>query len=202
MKEKEKYCYACETSRAISFFSKDKNRSDGLKYECKICAKNIADAYKRTKRGLISKILQSQRSNVKKRNHKPPNYTLDELYDWVTLQPTFNKLYDNWVKSDYKKELIPSIDRKDDKLSYTFDNIQLMTWKENHDKAGEDIRKGKLVSDKAHKAVIQLTKNGVYIDEFVSASEAARVTGANQASISSCCLGTYKTSGGYCWEFK
>ena len=36
---------------------------------------------------------------------------------------------------------------------------------------------------------------------FPSTHEAERVTGINQSNISQCCLGKYKSSGGYIWRY-
>jgi hypothetical protein len=46
----------------------------------------------------------------------------------------FYELYNNWIDSGYKKSDKPSVDRIDDYKGYSFDNIQLMTWKENNKK--------------------------------------------------------------------
>lgn len=38
--------------------------------------------------------------------------------------------------------------------------------------------------------------------EFISQSEAARVSGCDQSSINKCCRGKQKTAGGYTWRYK
>lgn len=52
------------------------------------------------------------------------------------------------------------------------------------------------------KAVLQYTKDGKFIDEYKSESEASRHTGINQASISLCCKGERQSAGGYKWKYK
>ena len=91
-------------------------------------------AYKRTIDGLISRIYYSQKGSSKRREHNPPTYSKEQLHVWMTSQVNFNNLYINWVASGYKKDLVPSVDRLDDYKGYSFDNIQLMTWRENLDK--------------------------------------------------------------------
>jgi hypothetical protein len=49
--------------------------------------------------------------------------------------------------------------------------------------------------------VIQLTVDMQYIGEYVSIIEAAIATNTNRSCISNCCLGKYKTGGGYKWIY-
>lgn len=51
------------------------------------------------------------------------------------------------------------------------------------------------------KKVEQYTKNGEYIQTFVSLSAAARKMKCTVGAISNCCLGRSKTSQGYHWKF-
>ena len=44
-------------------------------------------------------------------------------------------------------------------------------------------------------------KTGELLATFPSTHEAERVTGINQGSISKCCLGKLKSSGGYIWRY-
>jgi hypothetical protein len=73
----------------------------------------------------------NQKKNAKARNYALPNYSMVELREWVYSQPNFNELYDNWVKSGFDKNLSPSCDRLDDYKPYSFDNLQIVTWKQN-----------------------------------------------------------------------
>ena len=50
------------------------------------------------------------------------------------------------------------------------------------------------------KSVIQYKKDGSYVAEYYSISEAKRVTGI--LHIYSCCKGDRKTAGGYVWKYK
>ena len=52
------------------------------------------------------------------------------------------------------------------------------------------------------KAVLQFSLSGVFIKEYLSAHEAHRQTGVNRGNITSCCMGVYKTAGGYIWRYK
>lgn len=49
--------------------------------------------------------------------------------------------------------------------------------------------------------IVQLTKDGKKIREFYGMHEAARKTGICVQNIHKCCVGTYKTAGGYKWKY-
>lgn len=55
-----------------------------------------------------------------------------------------------------------------------------------------------------HIPVIQYTKDGLFVKEWVSASEVQRELGISQSAISACCNGRYgfKTAGGFIWKYK
>lgn len=54
---------------------------------------------------------------------------------------------------------------------------------------------------KNSKAIVQLTKNGQFIKEFVSAAEAERVLEIKAQSINACCHFKRPSAGGYIWRF-
>lgn len=49
--------------------------------------------------------------------------------------------------------------------------------------------------------VVQLTKDGLYIETYSSSAEASRITGINESTINSCCNkdGKAKSAGGFIW---
>lgn len=198
-----KKCPKCKRFKSFDEFNKNRAKLDGLSFECKICLSKIRKKYSRTKNGLIATIYGNQKNHSKKRKHNPPNYTLSQLRSWILLQDLFHKLYENWVKSDYKKDLVPSVDRKKDNLPYTLDNIQLMTWEENNEKGHEDIRSGKLIcSIKSQKPVLQFDLQGNFIKEYVSMAQAERETNIHRGHISATCKNVYKSACGYIWKLK
>jgi len=54
---------------------------------------------------------------------------------------------------------------------------------------------------KVSKKVIQLTKDGKFVNEFYGTCEAERQTNIYQANISSVCRGKLKSAGGYIWRY-
>lgn len=198
----EKKCSKCKKVKLFSEFYKDKNCKYDLSCYCKTCVKELAKINRHSEGGLLAQIYKHQKESSVRRGHLPPNYTKEQLSNWCRSQKLWSKLLGDWSKSGYKKELIPSIDRLDDYKPYTLDNIQLMTWAENNSKANKDRKSG--INNKINKAVLQYTKEGVFIKEHYSIIQAARDTGLNNGHIVSCCKGRkfYKTSGGFVWKYK
>lgn len=157
-------------------------------------------AKKRTKKGIVTVTYSHQKQHSKIRGHNPPEYTKQELKDWLFSQPLFHKLYDNWERTGYQKKYKPSVDRKDDYIGYTMDNIQLMTWGENDSKGRKDVKNG--INRKSLYPVMQYTKEGVFIKEFRSATEANKQTGVNRPNIITVCKGDRSHAGGYKWAYK
>lgn len=89
----------------------------------------------------------------------------------------------------YGKNAISTCCRCESKTAYGY----IWRYEENLDK------KISLVSAQAKK-VLQLDKKYNLVEKFESVSEAQRVTGIN--NISNCCIGKYKTAGGYIWVYE
>ena len=191
-----KKCTKCKEEKGLKEFTRDNSKKSGYSSWCKICKSN----YRRSKNGLVSKIYNSQRVTSKKRKHLQPQYTKKELEDWMFKQKNFDELYKKWVYSGYEKLLSPSVDRLNDYKCYSFDNIRLVTWRENNKKSHLD-RLG-CINKKCCKAVIQCDLSGNEIQEFDSLSEAERKTGVKNSSISYCCRRKNYTAGGFTWKYK
>ncbi len=184
----KKKCSKCKATKGLTEFSKNSCKRDGLDYSCKECIKD----YHRTKLGLLAQMYNSQKQSSKRRKHPMPTYSREEFLEAILAMPLFHTLYSTWVTSNYKLELVPSIDRLEDDLPYTEDNIQLGTWKENKDK------EVKVQS----KPVVQLSLTGVAIKYFESINSAARELDLHKANISGVCSGRYKTAGGYKFRYR
>lgn len=100
----------------------------GRRSVCKKCKCEKDNIRRRTPKGMIHTIYNNQVKSSKRRGHHRPTYTKIELYNWVMSQSNFNKLYNDWVYSNYNVNLIPSVDS----LGYSINNIQLITWLENN----------------------------------------------------------------------
>ncbi len=196
-------CIQCNITKQTSEFN-TKNQQRSLKNIdsfCKDCRKIQKQNDARTRNGMIVLMACSQRAKSKKRGHTPPSYTTKELRKWVHSQPNFEELYLAWKKSNYDTNLKPSCNRLDDYLPYSLDNLELITWKENNEKANYDRRYG--INNKHSMGVKQINLNGEVVATFHSKREAHRATGICHSSIGNCCrnMPRYKTAGGYRWEF-
>lgn len=155
--------------------------------------------YRRTKIGLISSLYNHQRKSSRKRGYEMPTYTRQELKDWLLGQKLFHELFQRWESSNFDVWLKPSVDRIDDYKSYSFDNVQLMTWRENFDKYQHDRKNG--TNTKGSKAVAQHTREGKFLGEYRSSYEAQRQTKTNRGNITTCCRGGRKTAGDFVWKY-
>ena len=189
----EKKCITCNVIQDKSYFRNKHN-------QCIECEKKQNEKYYKTKKGLITKIYNSQKQSSKRRGHIMPEYTRKELQAWLFAQTLFHKLYSEWKNSGFEKKLIPSVDRKDDNIHYHMSNIQLMTWEKNSNKAHDDFKSGKLFNKQT--PVIQLTMKNEFIAEYISQAEASRQTGINRSKITLCCQNKRIKSGGYKWKYK
>lgn len=190
-------CRKCKETKEEKEFSKYSGSSTGYQVTCKDCVK----AYYRSKRGLALQMHTHQRQSSVKRGHPEPSYTKEKLYDWLMSQPKFHELYDNWVKSGFNSKLRPSIDRLDDYKGYSFDNIQLMTFKENNQKSHADRINGN--NRKQSRAVNKLDLNGKFISHHHSINDAARSIGkpTGASNIKLVCDGKCNSRYGFKWEW-
>jgi len=203
MLNNQKKCTKCQTTKELSEFNNDKVFKDGLNSVCRKCSNIIIRLHNSTKIGLIRKIYQNQKVREKRSDRFSITYTIEELQEWLSNDWLFDLLRINWINCGFLKDMRPSIDRIDDNKGYSFDNIQVMTWKENKTKSEIDMRSGKLThGNNPQKAVLQLNKSNQITKEYVSINEAGRQTGIDFKCISACCVGRTKTAGGYKWEHK
>jgi hypothetical protein len=154
--------------------------------------------YKRTKNGLLGIIYNRQQFNSKKRGQSKPNYTLVGFRVWALNIPEFHILFKQWEDSGYLTDLVPSFDRVNPSLSYTFDNLQVVTWKENNEKGKQEKRTVGKLGMKIICTEIQTGKETIYLSQ----REASRKTGVNVSSISQCLNGKQKKTRKYLWNYK
>jgi hypothetical protein len=138
----------------------------------------------------------------------------------------------NWIRSILKQNLVPIIELieeiKEEKWVFweKYWISQFKTWGFNLVNATEGGESG-IISDKCRKAcikvnigkkqtpefinirlrnlrkrVLQFNKNNVLINEFKSASEAARKTNSNLSHITECCNNIRKTHNSFIWKYK
>ena len=218
-----KQCSKCKQWKSLDNFTNSKKYKDGLNCQCRQCTKQYRDQHKeqrkeynkkyykehiklikehvkayseehsKTPESLIYHLFNNEQSNSKKRNIPYPDYTLAELKAWSFKQDKFWNLYNSWKEHNYNKWYRPSIDRINAKKGYTFSNIHLLNWKENH-------YKQKIDSQFKAKSVYQLKNNRV-IATYPSAVFAAKKLEISYSTIYACCNGKRKTAGGFGWKY-
>lgn len=197
-----KKCVQCNIQKDICEFNKDSKKKDGLKNICRLCHKENNYEYKKTKKGVLTNIYSQQKSSSIKRGHPSPSYSKEELGDWLFARKNFQNIYNEWINSNYDKDLTPSIDRINNDLPYTFGNIQLMTWKENNERFNTDMRNGiethKINPQKPIIGINLKTKEKI---KFLSIMEAERKTKIGHGNIIRNCKGERKSAGGYNWNY-
>lgn len=147
--------------------------------------------YQMTPKGVLNTIYRNQLLKQKRKNINV-NYTYEEFKEKYLHNGTYLKLYDNWVKNNYASELKPSFDRIDRTKDYSFDNLQIITWKENNEKGRKEHSK----------KVNMYDLNGNYIKTYNSIIEASEENNLNHANITSCCKGRLNKTGNYIWKYK
>lgn len=200
-----KICIKCGNAKDYSEFSRHSKTSDGLQATCKCCQKEYGKYYTKTINGVISRIYGDQRKASKHRGHPMPSYSKIELRHWLLSQPKFHKIYKNWIKSNYDKWEKPSCDRIKNNLPYTFDNLQLMTWRENNKRSHVDMINCDIIhTANPQRAVIKMRLNGSFVSEYRSIMEAERQTGIANADICAVCIKRkgHHTAGGFKWKYK
>lgn len=194
-------CTKCKKDLPLTSFGKRAERAKGTRSACKECLKVQRKTRDRTKEGVL-KAIYDREMRATERNISVPDYSLMEFTDWAMAQPVFHSLHEAWANAGYPKELKPSADRKDDYVGYTLENLQWMTFRENHLKGSSNVAEG--INRKALVPITQWTKEGDYVREYYSVAEANRELGKPKHSscIVSCLRGRQNSAFGYLWRYK
>lgn len=177
-----KTCNKCLQNKELSEFAIQKLGKLGRRASCKEC---VISVYRRTREGVILGMHAGQRAKSIKRCDVPPSYSKEELKQWVLSQEAFEPLYQAWVASGYDMQYAVTCDRLSDYLTYTLDNIQLLSFRDNTLKYQNDAKEGS--NTKLCFPVIQLTLDGIYVNEYHSVSAAARAVNSSQSNIRNVC---------------
>ena len=146
--------------------------------------------YQNSPKGVLNIIYRNQLLRQKRFGIKV-NYTYEEFKDKYINDDKFLKLYNEWLKNGCISDYKPSFDRIDNNKDYSFDNLQIITWKENNDKGRTEN----------YKKVEQYSLDGKYIKTFNSIIEASKETNSYHSNISACCKGKLNKTNNYIWKY-
>ena len=197
-----KKCTKCGKLKRLEDFYK---RRSGVKNKhskesnCKDCCSKRNLTNSRSKRGKALTLFRSQIRRTKINGLPDVSYSKTDFIDWLFSNDKYIVIYDKWVKSGYDKMKAPSIDRIDDYMGYSFDNIIVTTWEENKLKYHKDSMNG--VNTKQSRSVVKMDLIGRILDLYHSMKNASRETGVEQSNIWKACNGKIKTSGGFKWRY-
>jgi len=146
--------------------------------------------YRRTKKGVLTNMYHHMKSrhNI--------DFSLQEFHSMYLTDRKFIRLFNDWTKSNYNKQLKPSLDRIDNRKHYYAGNINMMTWAENR------FKQAKLDGKRGRKPkVIQMLGNKV-IKVFMSQRHAVKELGLSQGNLSEVLNGKRKTIDGYAFVYE
>jgi len=124
-----------------------------------------------------------------------PAFTLEEFRSWILNQPNYTDLYEDWVFSDFQKDLAPSVNRKIDTVGYILSNMEILTWRENWELGNEAVIAGTARTSN-HRRVQNVDTGEI----FISTAAAAKSVGRNQATLRME-IDTDIRCGGYLWTY-
>lgn len=201
-----KVCMKCGHEKPIEEFYKHKKMSDGRLNKCKECTKKdvaenqskIGTGYDYSEKGVVRVIYKTQKRNQKTRGHGDLPYSKESLSTWL-YDNGFKKLYDDWLKSGFSRELKPSVDRLDSIIGYSFENMQLITWGKNRKLQAIDISSGTGSSGKRCKKVLKFDSEKKLICSYVSYRSASNEVGH---SIEYAIKKGTKCKSGFYWAYE
>lgn len=107
---------------------------DGRMIDCRQCA-----SLEETLGRRVVKMWKSMRCASRARAHPFPAFTFMEFALWLEANGIF-RIYAEFRKAgDYTKDKLPSVDRLDTTKGYSFDNMELVTWRENQSRHGKHM---------------------------------------------------------------
>ena len=93
----------------------------------------------------------------------------------------------------------PQVNHKDEnKFNNSVNNLEWSTAKENNNFGTRNERAGNSLSI----PILQYSKSGDFIREWLGAREVERVLGINNSNITKCCKGKRKYAGSFIWRYK
>jgi len=125
--------------------------------------------YRKTKKGVLTNMYAHM-------NRRYIDFSLAEFHEMFLEDKKFCRIFNEWERKGYRKDLRPSLDRIDYRIDYHVNNINMMTWAENRYKQN---RERKLMRAKP---IYQLL-DGKIIKKWFSQSVAGRALKVSSGDI-------------------
>lgn len=173
--------------------NKDKVKAYSAKYAEENQDKILS--YRNSIEYFVRAIYKSQEKCSRTRGHNNPSYSSDEFKEYCLNNQEFIDLYKIWVDGGKQLQQKPSFDRIDIEKGYSFDNIQLMTFKENTDK-------GRIETNHKRETEIDVFDMDMnFIKRFSSLKSAKDFTGVAIENMAKNARGHISHAGGYQFRY-
>jgi len=180
-----KFCTKCNKVKSVNEFGKTKDRKSGINSICKKCKSVLTINYNKTYPWIKIFSQINQRCNN-------PNI---RAYKWYGARGIKNKFKDSnqikflWCRDNAHLMKKPSIHRINNDGNYCLANCKFI-------ELSEHIKKHE------SKSVIQFDKQGNFIKEWDSITDASKSLDIHIFCICSACKNKQKTAGKFIWKYK
>lgn len=226
---KMKFCSKCHVEKLLTEFTKDSQKKDGLRPDCKECnsksrqyyllnhKKEKADYDKEYRKRNREKIKEDKRLYRIKNKEKitPRNNMIHEKYPWKRVLTSIKQRCNNKNNTsyeDYGKRGIKCLITEEEIKHLWFRDKAYLMKKPSIDRINND---GNYIYDNRRfiefvennikdkrKPVLQYNIDGKFIREFKSSNDAGKFLNVHSTNIRKCCRFQIKTAYNFIWRYK
>lgn len=154
--------------------------------------KKSLNKVEKLQRDYFTRTYSGMKNSSKGRGHRAPAFSKQEFIIWCKKEKNWKQLWNDWISAECSTKLRPTIDRLDNKNGYSFENMRIISWDENHHK--QTISKSM--------PVVQIYEH--YSQPFIkihpSITQASQTSKAHKGNILRA-LKTGGKAGGCRWEY-
>lgn len=118
---------------------------------------------------------------------------IEEMFIWL-----FDSTNDGYNISSYGNNHFKRSEETRNKMSEAQTGEKNPMFGKHH----SEKTRNKMAESKGINGILQYSIDGEFIAEYPSTREASRQTGCDNSSISKCCKGKLKSTGGFIWKYK